>query len=70
MNHTISPWGYVTSKPCTCDKCGTPMHDDNDRRLGITIYACFKCGNRLYPDYPKSLGDKSISCGEVEDLAA
>lgn len=70
MSHVISPWGYVVDETFTCDKCGTPMHDDHDRKSGITIYACFKCGNRFYPDYPRSVGNKDISCREVEDLAA
>jgi DNA-directed RNA polymerase subunit RPC12/RpoP len=70
MNHIVSPWGYVATRSFTCDKCGTPMHDDHDRKSGITIYACFKCGNRFYPDYPKGLSNKGITSGEVEDLAA
>jgi DNA-directed RNA polymerase subunit RPC12/RpoP len=70
LKYEISPWGYVYTNSYTCVKCGTPMHDDHDRKSGITIYACFKCGNRFYPDYPKSLSKKSISSGEIEDLAA
>jgi hydrogenase maturation factor HypF (carbamoyltransferase family) len=70
MKFEISPWGYVYADLFTCDKCGTPMHDDHDRRSGITIYACFKCGNRFYPDYPKTPGNNLMSCREVEDLAA
>lgn len=70
MRHVISPWGYVVAEPNVCDKCGTPMHDDHDRRLGITIYACFKCGNRLYLGYPRHRGDRDVPCSAVEGLAA
>jgi|GEM_PF-3793117 len=70
MGYEISPWGRVYASSFTCDKCGTPMHDEHDRKSGIEIYACFKCGNRFYPDYPKSPGSKIVPCKEVEELAA
>jgi hypothetical protein len=70
MSNEISPWGYVYGSSFVCSKCDTPMHDDHDRRSGITIHACFKCGNRFYPDYPKRSGSKDVPCREVEDLAA
>jgi hypothetical protein len=70
MRYEISPWGRVYASSFTCNKCGTPMHDEHDRKSGIEIYACFKCGNRLYFDYPRRLGYNDVTFGKVEDLAA
>jgi len=70
MGYEISPWGRVYASSFTCDKCGTPMHDEHDRKSGIEIYACFKCGNRFYPDYPRRRGCNGFAFEKVEDLAA
>lgn len=70
MRYVLSPWGRISSAAFSCDKCGTPMHEEHDRKSGTKIYACFKCGNRLYSDYPKHRGCNFVTFDKGEDLAA
>lgn len=70
MRYVLSPWDRISSSAFVCYKCGTPMHDEHDRKAGIKIYACFKCGNRLYSDYPRHRGCNGVILEKVEDKAA